>query len=241
MTEYAVTPTAENVKLDVRVVLEQAWSLYKRLFARSLGIGALVFGVVHFFDVVPRAGFALIGFVLSFAGVALVQGGLVDIVRGLHADGDDDPSLGQVLARASTRLGRLVAVSLLSGIGIALGLLLLVVPGLVLATRWAVAVPVAMLEDASARVALKRSREIVRGNEWRVLRVVIVSGILTAGAALLFSLLSARLGLFGGWLALTLGSALTTPYTAHALTVVYYTLREPGRPIVLEPGRRWND
>jgi hypothetical protein len=241
MTEYAATPTAEQVKLDVSDVLEQAWSLYQRLFARSLGIGALVFGVVHFFDVAPRGGLAVVAFVLSFAGVALVQGGLIEIVRGLHADGDDDPSLGQVLARASTRLGRLMAVSLLSGIGIAIGVLLLVVPGLVLATRWAVAVPVAMLEDTSARLALQRSRAIVRGNEWRVFRVVVVSGVLTAGANVAFVLISARLGLFGSWLALTLGSALTVPYTAHALTVVYYTLRDPGRPIVLEPGRRWGD
>jgi hypothetical protein len=242
VTEYAVPRTQQKVELSPSAVLKEAWALYKRLFARSIGIGAIVFGVVHFFDVVPGAGpfVNLISLVLAFAGIALVQGGLVEIVRGLHADGDDDPSLGQVLARTSVRLGKLVAVSLLSAIGIALGCLLLIVPGLVLLTRWAVAVPVAMLEETSATGALKRSREMVRGNGWNVFKIVFATGLLTGGVALLFGLVSSGLGPFGMWLALTLGSALTAPYTAHALTIVYYTLREPGRPVVLEPGRRWN-
>jgi hypothetical protein len=68
---------------------------------------------------------------------------------------------------------------------------------------------------------------------------IFATGVLTGGVGLLFGLASAGLGTFGTWLMLTLGSALTTPYTAHALTVVYYTLREPERPVVLEPGRRW--
>jgi hypothetical protein len=34
-------------------------------------------------------------------------------------------------------------------------------------------------------------------------------------------------------------AALTAPYAAHALIVVYYALVQPGRPIVLEPGQRW--
>ena len=46
-------------------------------------------------------------------------------------------------------------------------------------------------------------------------------------------------GPFGVWVATTVGSALTAPYAAHALTVVYYALVQPGRPVVLEAGRRW--
>jgi hypothetical protein len=46
-------------------------------------------------------------------------------------------------------------------------------------------------------------------------------------------------GQFGIWVATTLGSALTAPYAAHALTVIYYALVQPGRPVVLEPGKRW--
>jgi hypothetical protein len=240
VTDHAVTRRAEPVQLDATAVLKEAWSLYKRLFARSLGIGAIVFGIAHFFDVVPGGGFllALITLVLAFAGTALVQGGLVEIVRGLHVNGDDDPSLAQVLTRAGTRIGKLVAVSLLTGIGIALGFLLLIVPGLILATQWAVAVPVAMLEDASATGALRRSSEIVRGNGRAVFKVVLVTGLVTVLFAFLLGMITSGYGPFAMWLGATLGSALTAPFTAHALTVVYYTLRDPGRPVALPPGQR---
>ncbi len=33
---------------------------------------------------------------------------------------------------------------------------------------------------------------------------------------------------------------LTVPYAAHAVTVLYYRLTEPERPVVLEPGKRWH-
>jgi hypothetical protein len=139
-----------------------------------------------------------------------------------------------VFRRAGGHVGKLLAVSIMSGLGIALGCLLLLVPGLMLMTRWAVAVPV-VLEDSPAGDALRRSSAIVRGNGWNVFKVIFATGVLTGGVGLA----SAGLGTFGTWLMLTLGSALTTPYTAHALTVVYYTLREPERPVVLEPGQRW--
>ena len=110
-------------------------------------------------------------------------------------------------------------VSLLAGLGVGAGLLLLVVPGLVLATRWAVAVPVGMLEDGTARNALRRSREIVRGNGWNVFQVLLAVGLLEGLAGVPFALAAAGAGPFGWWLALTLGSALTAPYAAHAPTV----------------------
>lgn len=240
MNEFAVAQPAGRVQLDANAVLKEAWGVYKRLFARSLGVGAIVFGLIHFLEAVGRGPIVgILSLVLAFAGIALVQGGLVEVVRGLHSDGDDDPSLAEVFRRAGGHVGRLLAVSIMSGLGIALGCLLLLVPGLVLMTRWAVAVPVVVLEDSPAGSALRRSREIVAGNGWNVFKVIFATGLLTGGVGLLCGLASAGLGTFGMWLMLTLGSALTTPYTAHALTVVYYTLREPERPVVLEPGQRW--
>jgi hypothetical protein len=36
----------------------------------------------------------------------------------------------------------------------------------------------------------------------------------------------------GLWPALTLASALTTPFAAHALNVVYYRIVDPGKPLL---------
>jgi hypothetical protein len=203
-----------------------------------------VFGVLDFLNALFRSGHAgllvgLLSVVLTIAGVALLQGGLVEIVRGLHADGDDDATALDALGRAGDRLGKLVAVSLLVGLGVGLGFLLLVVPGVVLTTRWAVAVPAAMLEDGTARAAMKRSRAIVAGNGWAVFKVLFAVGVLTAIVTIPFTLVGLGSGLLGWWIAATLGSALTAPYAAHALTVVYYALVQPERPVVLEPGQQW--
>ncbi|HEX5582152.1 hypothetical protein [Gaiella sp.] len=244
MADFAVTRTVEKVELDANAVLKEAWRLYKRLFTRSLVMGALVFGVLDIVKEAARSGSTgllavLLSLVVAVAGTALLQGGLVEIVRGLHVDGDDEASAFDALARAGDRLGKLVAVSLLVGLGVGLGFLLLVIPGLVLATRWAVAVPVAMLEQGTARDAMKRSRAILRGNEWNVFKVLFAVGLLTGLVSLPFTLVGAHQGPFGWWVAATLGSVLTAPYTAHALTVVYYALIQPGQPVVLPPAQQW--
>lgn len=232
----------ERVRLDSAAVRREAWRLYKRLLTRSVPMGAVVFGVVHLVDGLLPSGSApaVLSLVLTFAGVSVLQGGLVEIVRGLHADGDADASVAEALQRASGRGTKLVAVSLLSAIGTALGFLVLIVPGLVLATRWAVAVPVAMLEDGSARGALRRSRELIAGNGWAVFRVLVGVAVVNGVVGVVFAVATAGSGPFGIWVGATVGSALGAPYAAHALTVVYYALRDPGTPTALEPGtRRW--
>jgi hypothetical protein len=72
-----------------------------------------------------RAGAALglLSFAFTLAGVALLQGGLVEIVRGLHADGDDEPAATELIGRASGKLVKLVCVSLLTALGVGFGLL----------------------------------------------------------------------------------------------------------------------
>jgi len=244
MTDYAAAPgTVQRVQIDANDVLKRAWQLYKRLFVRSMVIGGVVFGALHLVQAVARsrnsAGLSLLSLVLAFMGTALVQGGLVEIVRGLHVDGDDEASVGEALGRASGRVLKLVRVSLLSSFGIGLGTMLFVVPGLILATRWAVAVPVAMLEGGNARDALRRSRAMVDGNGWNVFKVLFAVGMLTAIVMIPFVLVSASAGALGWWIAVTISSMLTAPYAAHALTVVYYALADPQRPVVLDPGHRW--
>jgi hypothetical protein len=245
MTDYAaVTRTVQRFELDANAVLKQAWLLYKRLFARSVLLAGTVYGATHFLQAIASSGrtgvgVTLVALVLSIAGLALVQGGLVEIVRGLHEDGDDDASVFEALGRASGRVMKLVCVSLLFGLGVGLASLLLVIPGLIVAVRWAVAVPAAMLEEGNARAALGRSRALVAGNGWNVFKVLFAVGMLNLLVLLPLTLVAHGSGPFGIWVATTIGSALTAPYAAHALTVVYYALVQPGRPVVLDPGRRW--
>jgi hypothetical protein len=91
----------------------------------------------------------------------------------LHEDGDHQTSFADTFRSAFARLGPLVAVSLITGFGVLVGMLCLLIPGLVLLTRWAVAVPVVMIEGRSAGDALARSQQLVRGNSRAVFNVMI--------------------------------------------------------------------
>jgi hypothetical protein len=245
MTEYAASKAVpRRVQLDANAVLSEAWSLYKRLFTRSVLMGAIIFGAVEFVALFAAAGahgasLGLATILLAVIGVALLQGGLVEIVSSLHTDGDADVSIAEALQRASGKVWKLIRVSGRVGVGVVLGMLLLFIPGLVLMTRWAVAVPAAMLEEGSPGDAMRRSRSIVDGNGWNIFKVLFACGLLTGLARFPFLFVGAKAGPFGSWVALTLSAALTAPYTAHALTVVYYTLLDPGRPVALGPAQRW--
>jgi hypothetical protein len=228
--------------MTATAVMKQTWALYRRLFLRSVGLAAIVFAVVRLLQVTLHRGGgleALFVLVLSFVGTSLVQGGLVEVVRALHHDGDDEVSLFDALSRSADRLGNLLAGSILAGLGVGLAMLLLVVPGLVLLTRWSLFVPVVMLEKLGPVDALRRSKEIVAGHGWTVFGVVFRSGLLVGFVGFLFGIAGAASGPVGWWVALTVGSALTAPFAAHALTIVYYELTQPGQPVVQAPGHRW--
>jgi hypothetical protein len=233
--------TATPTSFAASSVFREAWRLYTRLWMRSMLMGGLIFGALHFLEIVFRSHrgllVGLLTIVLTLMGTSLLQGALVEVVRGLHEDGDDDPSALEALGRAGTKVGRLVGVALIQSIGIGLGLLLFVVPGLLALTRWAVAVPVAMLEDRKTDDAIRRSKQILAGNGWNVFKVIFVSGLLAVVVTIPFSLVAARAGLVGWWIASTLASMLVAPFAAHALTVVYFALVQPERPVVLDPGQ----
>jgi hypothetical protein len=233
--------TATRMSFAASAVFREAWRLYTRLWMRSMLMGGLIFGALHFLEIVFRSHrgllVGLLTVVLTLMGTSLLQGALVEVVRGLHEDGDDDPSALEALGRAGTKVGRLVGVALIQSIGIGLGLLLFVVPGLLALTRWAVAVPVAMLEDRKTDDAIRRSKQILAGNGWNVFKVIFVSGLLAVVVTIPFSLFAARAGLVGWWVASTLASMLVAPFAAHALTVVYFALVQPERPVVLDPGQ----
>ncbi len=142
---------------------------------------------------------------------------MVEAVNDEH-EGWQQGSVADLYRTAWERIRPLVGVSLPTGLGIAAGTLLLIVPGIVLAVRWSLAVPVLMLEKESPRAAMKSSRDLrfpaiaVLGPDHRTLATFIGP---------------------------TFGGAISTPYLSHALCVVYYRLARPERPVIAEPGERW--
>jgi len=237
VTEAALTGLKPS--LAIREVLRDTGKLYRSLFGRTVLTGLIVFAVVALFETIASTAVVF----LSLIGTALVQGALVQAVADEH-NSRPQSSIGDLYRSAWQRAGRLVGVSLLTGIGVGIGLLLLVVPGVILFTRWSLAVPVVMLEGLGPRAAMKRSTALVKGHGWAVFRVLLNVTILAGLSSLAIQLLLVKVfgsahANFGLWASLSIAGAITTPYAAHALSVVYYRLTDPDRPLLPEPQSRW--
>jgi len=106
-------------------------------------------------------------------------------------------------AHTRDRLRDLVLSALVTTLGIALGTIAFVIPGLVLMARWALVVPLIVLERRPWRAALARSNELIKGRTGAVLAIfLILTGI---GAALVSVPVAVGYlvlgGVLGAWLA----------------------------------------
>lgn len=226
-------------------VLGEAWRVYRRLWRRSVTVAGLVFAVVAlaaaFAGRHPTTATELVAVVLQLVGSLLVQGALVEVVRDLH-DGRRPARAVEYYRRTRGVLGTLLGASVLAGIGVGIGTLLLVVPGLILLARWSLIVPSVVVEGRGVGEAFSRSNSLVKGRTGRVLVIVIVAGIITSLANLGFSSAFSFLPTFWEtWIGGAVGGALAAPYEAHAFTVLYYRLTEPERPVLPDepPRESW--
>jgi len=222
--------------VTVGEILREAWGLYTKFFTRFFVIAAIVYLIVNLLNAIVSTAFghgtgialllALITTVASFVGTFWLQGALVYAVEDVR-DGRIDTTVGQVFERVRPYLGTLIVAGILAGLGIAVGLVLLIVPGLVLLTWWSLIVPVIVLEGKQVREAFTRSRELVTGSGWTVFGVVIIAAILSAIASGIIQGIFSFLGTFlRYWIGGTIASAVTGPFLAIALTLMYFKLRE---------------
>jgi len=108
--------------------------------------------------------------------------------------------------------------------------ILLLVPQLQLCTSWSVSAAVAVLERPGGLRALGRSRELVRGNRWRVLALIVALAIPLALAAAVVDAASGSASSVPGLAARVLVAALIAPIPVIAATVLYFELRDAQQP-----------
>jgi Uncharacterised protein family (UPF0259) len=89
------------------------------------------------------------------------------------------PLPGIVALLRSVPLGRLVLLDIVLTLGTAIGLVLLLIPGLIWLTYFSIAPAIIKFEHEDVRGSMRRSRELVRGNFWRVLSLVVGTILLT--------------------------------------------------------------
>jgi hypothetical protein len=122
-------------------------------------------------------------------------------------------------------VGNLVLVGIVAGVGVFIGFILVIVPGLLLVTIWSVAAPIVVMERPGRLRALGRSRELVRGHGRQVFSVVFVMvflvGLLTSGVDLAATSVGAGFGVATR----VITGIVATPLAAFAAAVLYFELR----------------
>jgi hypothetical protein len=107
--------------------------------------------------------------------------------------------LSTSLGRAVRRLPRSLAVNLLYALGLAVGVLLLIVPFIVWAVRWHLVTQAVMLGNAGVREAFRISDGVTRGRWWRFALLLLLVGAGQAGLRALLARVPNAGILLSGW------------------------------------------
>jgi hypothetical protein len=210
-------------------VISEAWGLYKAHWRHLLPIALVVYLILALATLLLALALTwvgvILGLVVSIVGAFWVQGALTEAVADIR-DGKPDLSMGETFSRVQPRLGAIIIAGLLAGLGIAIGLVLLIVPGLLLLTWWAVLIPVVVLEQRSAGESFGRSRELVRGFGWNVFGVIVLTFLILIGVGIVLSIvLSPVADWLQGFLSNVISGTLTTPFIALVWTLLYFRLQ----------------
>jgi hypothetical protein len=212
-------------------VIGEAFETYRDHAGALLGGALLVIGIAGVIEgLLSTSGSIILGFLGALVGLAaafLYTGYVVKLVQDVR-DGRRDFSVGELFSHAAPYLGTLALAGILAGIAIAIGFVLIIVPGLILLTIWSVVIPVVMLEGAGVFRSFGRSQELVRGHAWNVFAVVAISVALILVAGILLGLVFQPID--PEWLesvAVNVTSnAIFAPFAAVAWTLMYFRLRE---------------
>jgi len=214
-------------RISVGGVLSEAFRIYGQHAAPLLGSAVVVFvvvGVVQgLLQATDSALLGLIGGIVAFVGMAFYTGVVVKLVEDVR-DGRRDFGVGELFRSVQEVLGALVVNSFLRAIAIGIGFVLLIVPGLILLTVWAVTAPAIVVERRGAIEAFGRSWQLVRGQSWQVFGVLLVVFILVVIVAAIVGALGAGLGTGGAVVAAVIGNILVAPAFALASAVMFFDL-----------------
>jgi hypothetical protein len=208
-------------------VIGEAWSMYK---AHAKHLLAIAF-VIYLIAAIISAVLGLLGTVglylallVSIVALFLLQATLVKAVQDVR-DGRADLSISETVNQAMPYLPRVIGAGILAAIAIGIGLVLIIVPGLILITIWAVIVPVIVIEGSGALASFGRSQQLVRGRAWHVFgTLVLVWLILFAVDIILGVIFSFVPYAIRDGLASVISGTLVAPFIALVVTLMYFRL-----------------
>src|SRR6266699_762589 len=145
-------------------------------------------------------------------------------------------SLGASIRFAVSRLLSIWSLSIIVGIIVFLGVIALIVPGILLAIMFSLALPVLLIENKGVTESMGRSRQLVSHRWAKTFGTFLVLGIIVLVVSLIFSAITAPLGIIGPVVNGIL-SAFYQPLFPILMVVYYYSnLARISQP---PPGPMW--
>ena len=219
-------------------VLGEAWTLYKRYAKHFLTISFAIYFAIAIVTLILSLALGtfggLLGSLLTLFGMFLLQAALVKAVQDVQ-DGRVDLDLRRTIDAAMPFVGTVAIASILASIGIAIGFVLIIVPGLILLTFWSLIVPEIVIGGSGAIDSFSRSWRTVRGYAWNVFGTyIVVFLILIVGEFIISLILAALPYALRGFFADIIVGTLVAPFIATVVTLVYFRLTaahgQPGQP-----------
>jgi hypothetical protein len=160
----------------------------------------------------------VIAFVMSYVLQAAVARAGAQAVVGDQVDAEASYRYG------FRRFGSVLWISILVGLIVLGGLILLVIPGIIFAVFLAVSIPALVIENRRGTDALGRSWNLVKGSWWHVFGTVIVAFLITG---IIAGIISAIGGSFWvtSWIFSSIAQILVAPYVALVMVILYLDLR----------------
>jgi hypothetical protein len=210
-------------------ILGEAWRMYRTHARHLLTLAFVVYVVAAIIEAVLSGLLgtvgALLAAVVGIIAAYLLEAALVKAVDDVR-DGRVDMSLTETIQAARPVVGRVAVASILAGLAIVIGLILVIVPGLYLLTIWSLIVPVLVLENVGIGDSFGRSQALVRGYAWHVFATIACVFLVLIVANIVIGLI--LLGLpnsVSSLLSSLISGTLVAPYLAVVVTLAYFRLR----------------
>lgn len=236
------------VQFSIGRVIGDSFGLYARNFISFTAL-ALLIGLLDLlfalFVVDPQAGADQIdptmmqpnyGIIGLSALITMIVGALTQaaIIYGTFQDlRGQRASIGDCIARGLSAIVPVIVGSILLALAVGVGMLLLIIPGVILALMWWVYVPAIVVEGKGIMEAFGRSGELTRGRRWHILGLLVIIVILSILVGVIVQIISGIILISStdgsGWTLFNilqyLFMSLVTAFNAVLVSVGYYYLR----------------
>ncbi len=214
-------------RVSVGGVVSETFSIYGQNLVALLGVSILIFVVVGVIAGLSynHGGVILniVAAIVQISAYALYTGFVVRLVQDVR-DGKRDQGVGDLLSSAAPAILSLIGFGILFGIGVTIGLVLLIVPGLILITFWCVGAPSIVVEQEGPIGAFGRSWNLVRGDAWSVFAALLVILLIVIAIGFVLSVIATPISNGAVVVANIISNVITAPIFALAVSTMFFDL-----------------